>query len=195
VLAAIVRLLEGTLIRIGNREYSRNNGSFGLTTLLADHLEIDSEKMRFTFRGKSGKVHDITYRDRRLARLIKAIHDLPGQTLFQYVEESGEPSEVTSEHVNAYLREASGTDFTAKEFRTWAATVEAVRLRLEGETDRPRITKAVAARLGNTPAVCRKSYIHPRAWEWDLPEKLPRQGKWLDSVERLVLDLLRKDGI
>jgi DNA topoisomerase-1 len=168
VIAAVVDLLELTLIRVGNDEYARANGSFGLTTLRDRHVAINGSNLRFIFTGKSGKEWRVTVRDRRLARVVKACQDLPGQRLFQYVDEAGERRSVTSTDVNAYLREATGRDVTAKDFRTWAASVLAARRFHELGVDGPPpkvVLKAllaeVAARLGNTPTICRKSYIHP----------------------------------
>jgi DNA topoisomerase-1 len=171
VLAAVVRLLETTLIRVGNDEYARSNQSYGLTTMRDQHVRLeDSSRMRFAFRGKSGKTHNITLKDRRLATIVKRCRDLPGQELFQYIDEQGEQRDVSSDDVNAYLREISGQDFTAKDFRTWAGTVLAAQtLRAiegaESETQaRKQIKQAieqVAERLGNTPTICRKCYVHP----------------------------------
>jgi DNA topoisomerase I len=171
VLAAVVRLLETTLIRVGNDEYARSNRSYGLTTMRDQHVKIeDAARLRFKFRGKSGKTHDITLRDRRLAAIVRRCRDLPGQELFQYLDEQGEQRDVTSDDVNAYLREISGEDFTAKDFRTWAGTVLAAQLlsTIEaGESTsqaKKNVTQAieqVSARLGNTPTICRKCYVHP----------------------------------
>lgn len=174
VLAAVVRLLEITLIRIGNDEYARANKSFGLTTLRDRHAVISSTGAVFEFKGKSGKAHRTGFRDRRLARVVKACQDVPGQRLFQYVDSDGVRHAVESADVNAYLREAMGEDFSAKDFRTWAATVAAARALASGgtcgakaETRRTINTcvKAVAGLLGNTAAVCRSSYIHPAVLE------------------------------
>jgi DNA topoisomerase-1 len=174
VLAAVVRLLELTLIRVGNDEYARLNRSFGLTTLRDRHARIDGSSVRFRFRGKSGRSHEVGLRDRRLAAVVRRCQELPGQELFQYVDEEGEVRDVASEDVNAYLREASGGDFTAKDFRTWAGTVLAYRaLRalqpVTGERAAQRnVVEAIrqtADRLGNTPAVARGSYVHPAVLE------------------------------
>jgi DNA topoisomerase-1 len=174
VLATTVRLLELTLIRVGNREYAVQNKSFGLTTLHKRHLEIEGTALKFQFRGKSGKDHDVSVRDRRLARVIRSLQDLPGQQVFKYRSDDGDLCPVTSDDVNAYIRDAMGEDFSAKDFRTWAGTVSAARaLRAmeppSNETQaKGRITvfvKAVAGLLGNTPAVCRSAYIHPRVFE------------------------------
>jgi DNA topoisomerase-1 len=174
VLAAVVRLLELTLIRVGNDEYARLNRSFGLTTLRDRHARIDGTTVRFRFRGKAGLTHEIGLRDRRLAQLVRRCQELPGQELFQFVDEDGEARDVASDDVNAYLREASGGDFTAKDFRTWAGTVLAYRaLRAlqpgTGEREAKRnvveAIKQTADRLGNTPAVARGSYVHPAVLE------------------------------
>jgi DNA topoisomerase-1 len=170
VLAAIVRLLDFTLVRVGNESYRRENNSFGLTTLRNQHVDVDGATIRFHFKGKSGRTWKLRLRDRRVARVVKSCQDLPGQDLFQYVDEAGEPRRVGSADVNAYLREASGEDFTAKDFRTWAGTVlAAFVLRDMGGSGSATVRKAnlrraieeVAARLGNTPTICRKCYIHP----------------------------------
>ena len=170
VLAAVVRLLERTCIRVGNEEYARENGSFGLTTLRNNHVEVEGRSIRFHFKGKSGVVHDVSLEDARLARIVRECQCIPGHDLFGYVDENGNIADVKSEHVNAYLREISGGDFTAKDFRTWHGTAQAA-LELEalGSCDSETATKknvvsaikAVAERLGNRPATCRKYYVHP----------------------------------
>jgi len=170
VLAAIVRLLEETRIRFGNEEYRKENGSFGLTTLRNRHAEVIGSDVRFSFRGKSGKLHRVDLQDRRLARIVKRFLEIPGQELFQFLDESGEAKPIDSADVNAYLRDVSGEDFTAKDFRTWAGTILAARFLRETIT-RPntrspkkqlvRAIARVADELGNTPAVCKKGYIHP----------------------------------
>jgi DNA topoisomerase-1 len=170
VLAMVVRLLESTFIRVGNEEYARTNKSFGLTTMKDRHVEIAGTQIRFRFRGKSGKVHDVELADRRLARLVKQCRELPGQDLFQYVGDDDEPHPIDSAAVNDYIREISGQEFTAKDFRTWAGSLLAARQLLpdhpiddEAGRKNARIATiaAVAAQLGNTVAVCRKCYIHP----------------------------------
>ncbi|MBW3633684.1 MAG: DNA topoisomerase IB [Chloroflexi bacterium] len=170
ILATIVRLLDEALIRVGNSEYARDNGSYGLTTLQDDHVDVSGSTVRFAFRGKSGKMHEIGVRDRRVAPIIRRLQDLPGQHLFQDLDEDGEPHALYSDDVNAYLREIAGEEFTAKDFRTWAGTVLAAHsLRGHGQSETQTAMKAnivaaidaVAARLGNTRAVCRSSYIHP----------------------------------
>jgi DNA topoisomerase-1 len=170
VLAMIVRLLETTFIRVGNEEYARANGSYGLTTLRNHHVRIDGPRTELRFKGKSGKAHGIAVTDRRLARLVRQLRDLPGQELFQYLDDDDTPQPITSADVNAYLREISGEDFTAKDFRTWAGTVLAARHLAGVPVDDVSEIKAysvdaikeVAHQLGNTVAVCRKCYIHPR---------------------------------
>jgi DNA topoisomerase-1 len=170
LLATVVRLLDRTLIRVGNDEYARENRSFGLTTLRRRHVSVAGDVLRFSFRGKSGVEHSISVSEPRLARIIQRCQDLPGQEMFQYLDGAGRRQAVTSDDVNAYLREASGRDITAKDFRTWGGTMlAAVELRAMGpaasrrEADRNvlRAVDAVAERLGNTRAVCRKYYVHP----------------------------------
>jgi len=170
VLAAVVQLLEKTLIRVGNEEYARDNGSVGLTTMRDQHATVSGTVVRFEFRGKSRVEHAIDLRDARLAKIVKACRELPGYELFQYVDEDGHRQAIDSADVNAYLREISGEDFTAKDFRTWAGTVLAAKALAEiatfsSNTEAKRnVVKAiesVARRLGNTKAVCRKCYIHP----------------------------------
>ena len=174
VLAAVVRVMEITLIRVGNPEYARQNKSFGLTTLRDRHARIGSRQAIFEFRGKSGKIHRTGFQDRRLARIVKACQDLPGQRLFQYVDEDGQRRAVESADVNRYIRETLGEDFSAKDFRTWAGTVAAARALVASEpcasaaqAKRTLNTcvKAVAGLLGNTAAVCRGAYIHPAVLE------------------------------
>jgi DNA topoisomerase-1 len=173
VLAAIVRLLELTFIRVGNEEYARLNRSFGLTTLRSRHVRVEGTQVRFRFRGKSGVVHEVDLRDRRLSGVIRRIQELPGQELFEYLD--GEAVQtVSSDDVNAYLRDAAEDDVTAKDFRTWAGTVLAFRELMalpaadsEAEAKRAIVgaIRNVATRLGNTPAVCRRSYVHPGVLE------------------------------
>jgi DNA topoisomerase-1 len=170
VLATIVQLLEKTLIRVGNAEYAKSNKSFGLTTILDDHVRVKGSRVHFEFRGKSGIDHSIALDDPALARIVKKCQDLPGQELFAYVDESGKDVDVTSNDVNAYLKEITGEDFTAKDFRTWNATVLAAKALQEVSTfdtqaqakkNVLRAVEDVAKRLGNTRSVCRKCYIHP----------------------------------
>ena len=170
VLATAVRLLEISLIRVGNKEYARQNHSFGLTTLHKRHIEVDGSALMLHFTGKSGVEQRVSVRDRRLARIVRGLEELPGQRLFKYRNQDGDLVPIESSDVNAYIRESLGEDFSAKEFRTWAATVSAARaLCLEpapesaaaAKRTSTRAIKAVAAILGNTPTVCRSSYIHP----------------------------------
>ena len=170
VLAAVVRLLETTLIRVGNDEYARLNKSFGLTTMRNRHARVEGSAIVFRFRGKSGQRHEVGLRDRRLATVIRRCQDLPGQELFQYVGPDGEAHDIGSDDVNDYLREISGTDVTAKDFRTWAGTVlayRALRATIAAEDARSaqrnvvEAVKETARQLGNTPAVARRSYVHP----------------------------------
>lgn len=169
-LATVVRLLETTLIRVGNDEYARANRSYGLTTMRDHHVKIRGARISFSFKGKSGKQHEIDVHDAALARLVKHCQDLPGQELFAYEDESGTTRDVGSQDVNAYLREIAGDDFTAKDFRTWAGTVLAaialrefreVTSRKEAMKNVVTAVEAVARMLGNTPAICRKCYVHP----------------------------------
>jgi len=170
VLAAVVRLMELTQIRIGNEEYARTNESYGLTTLQDEHVDISGSKICFHFRGKSGVEHDIQLSDRRLAKIVKQCQDLPGQELFQYVDEEGKQQTIGSSDVNDYLRAIAGEDFTAKDFRTWAGTIlAATELATMEPADSKTATKkqitqaikSVAKQLGNRPATCRKYYVHP----------------------------------
>lgn len=170
VLAAVVKLLEATSIRVGNDEYRAQNGSVGLTTMLDDHALFVGNKVRFAFKGKSGKEHNIELNDRRLARIVKQCQDVPGQHLFQYLDEQGQRHPIGSSDVNDYLKEISGADFTAKDFRTWNGTVLAMRFLRVCETPASATAgkrlvssaiKSVAHELGNTPAVARKAYVHP----------------------------------
>ncbi|HEX2219150.1 MAG TPA: hypothetical protein VHG35_10115 [Gemmatimonadales bacterium] len=171
VLATVVSLLECTGIRVGNDEYAKSNRSFGLTTLRDHHVEISGSKLRFQFRGKSGKVHDVVLTDRRLARIVARCQAIPGEILFQYEDENGVRQTVDSADVNAYLREIAGQDFTAKDFRTWSGTLLAVAALKELGPTPPSAREAksavlkaidqVAERLNNTRAVCRKYYVHP----------------------------------
>jgi DNA topoisomerase-1 len=170
VLATVVALLQETMIRIGNEEYARTNKSFGLTTLQNRHVEVSGREIEFHFRGKSGVMHTIRLRDPKLARIVKRIRELPGQELFQYIDDDGERRSIDSSDVNDYLRTLTGEDYTAKDFRTWSGTLLAA-LELQAlqasasETEaKKNIVQAianVAQRLGNTPAVCRKCYVHP----------------------------------
>ena len=213
LLATVVRLLETTNIRVGNEEYARANKSFGLTTLRTRHVDVSGSTLTFQFRGKSGKPHSITFNDPILARIVRRCQDLPGQELFQYVDETGQRQSITSADVNQYLREVSGQDFTAKDYRTWAGTVLAACALLElaerepeaqGKKNLTAAIDLVAAQLGNTPAVCRKCYIHPAVLdaylENSIPEELrlsngqarPGSGSGLKPEEKAVLNFLKK---
>jgi DNA topoisomerase I len=169
VLATVVKLLESTLVRVGNEEYARSNGSYGLTTLRNRHARFCGGKLSFEFRGKHGIARKVCIEDPALTRIVRRCADMPGQELFQWLDDTGVRHRVDSSDVNDYLREASGGPFTAKDFRTWYATLEALQWLRKRPLDGPRgvkrevtaAIKAVAERLGNTPAICRKSYIHP----------------------------------
>jgi DNA topoisomerase-1 len=170
LLATLVRLLETTLIRVGNEEYVKQNQSYGLTTMQNEHVEVHGSEVEFHFRGKSGKTHHINLKDRRLAKIVRKCQELPGQTLFEYMDENGNVHSIDSSDVNDYLREITGEEFTAKDFRTWAGTVLAATFLsdcngFESEKDAKknikRVIQEVSERLGNTPAICRKCYVHP----------------------------------
>ena len=174
VLATIVELLDRTFIRIGNEEYAKQNKSFGLTTLRNRHVDVEGITVRFQFRGKSGVKHEKELVDRRVAKIIRKLQDLPGQELFQYLDDNGERRSVTSQDVNDYLKEITGDDFSAKDFRTWAGTVlaclalktqQGFTTRKEAKAKVKDAISAVAHILGNTPSVCRKCYIHPAVLE------------------------------
>jgi DNA topoisomerase-1 len=201
VLATLVHLLDTTCLRIGNERYAEENDSFGLTTLRNRHVRVAGTRVEFQFRGKSGKFHRTEVDDPRLARIIRRCRELPGQCLFEYLDEQGEAQRVGSSDVNEYLKEISGADVTAKDFRTWAGTVF-VAAQLAARTDAIGASHVVAAvrqaaqRLGNTPAICRKSYVHPRVLD---PETWARRAagariarpRGLRADEALLLALLR----
>jgi DNA topoisomerase-1 len=211
VVALVVQLLEKTLIRIGNDEYARDNGSFGLTTILDRHAAVAGGAVRFRFRGKSGKTHDVTLDDPRLARLVRQCQELPGSQLFQYRDDEGRVRDLTSSDVNRYLREVMGEAFTAKDFRTWAGTVLAARA-LRDINDLPgqrpgdpavlRAVETVAKHLGNTRTVCRRCYVHPAVIDAYLDgslaaamEQRVRQrlgGRRAPRLETAVLALLER---
>ncbi|MEZ0325443.1 MAG: DNA topoisomerase IB [Fimbriimonas sp.] len=201
VLATVVSLLEKSLVRVGNEEYAKENKHYGLTTLRNRHVTIEGGELRFSFRGKSGIKHKISLQDRRLARVVKKLQELPGQELFQYVDGEGNTHKVTSNEVNAYLKEISGHDFTAKDFRTWAGTVLAITRLLEQEPATTKkqaksaistVIKEVARELGNTPAICRKCYVHPAVLEsfsaGTLHDLMLRDG---ECAEELVVSFLK----
>lgn len=202
VLATVVRLLESTHIRVGNEEYARANASFGLTTLREHQVRVCGGRLKFRFRGKSGVRHDIELSDARLAAIVRRIQDLPGQELFQYVDDAGERRPVESADVNAYLKQAAGAEFTSKDFRTWAGTVLAARALVETRNVKQAIER-VAKQLGNTQAVCRKCYVHPAIVECytdgtlldalarNPPQASPGARVALDAHERAVLRMLR----
>jgi len=204
VLAAVVRLLELTLIRVGNAEYARANKSFGLTTLRHRHVRFEGAQVRFQFKGKSGVVHSTGVRDRRLAGIVRRCQDIPGQRLFQYLDEDGERHAVGSADVNAYLREITGEGFTAKDFRTWAGTLmaaKALALQPPPATEREakqavvECVKATAGLLGNTPAVCRAAYIHPEVLTAFTAQRLPKvfadcEGEACEAAVLAFLDTL-----
>lgn len=203
-LATIVQLLESTLIRVGNEEYARSNGSYGLTTLKNRHATVRGAQIEFRFKGKGGIAHRIEITDRKLARLVKQFQDLPGQDLFQYVDESGEPRDITSADLNEYLKEISGDEFTAKDFRTWAGTMLAAQtlcqcdLTEDTQSGRKKqvvaTIKTVAAQLGNTVAVCRKCYVHPAVLDaylaGKLPDSLAKPGSRKAGRERALIRFL-----
>ena len=211
VLAAVVRLLETTFIRVGNEQYARANGSFGLTTMRSRHVDVDGATLSFEFRGKSGRMHRVDVDDGRIARIVRRCQELPGQELFQYVDDAGQRRVIDSGDVNDYLREITGDDFTAKDFRTWAGTVLATMALLtvgafsssrEAKRHVVRAVARVADDLGNTPAVCRKGYIHPAVIDTflegafppprpALARRRPRRGFALSPEERMIVTLLR----
>lgn len=201
VVAAVVRLLDLGKIRIGNENYRKLNRSYGATTLRRRHARVAAGKVRLEYRGKSGKLHQVTVADRGLARLVKRCQDIPGQTLFKFLDEDGVRHPVTSSDVNAYIRDATGSDFTAKDFRTWGASVIAYQAIVE-ESDRGLTLKSVLERvsrtLGNTPAIARKSYIHPYLIEIAKPgagigkHHLPRATRHLSRYERGLMAFLQK---
>ena len=198
VLAAMVRLLETTLIRVGNEEYARWNRSYGLSTLRNRHAKVRGDHVLFWFKGKSGRVHEIDLQDERLAKIVRRLRDLPGQELFQYLDADGAVVNVGSAEINAYLRETAGEEFSAKDFRTWAGTVLAALFFARQRAREPRPTKRsvvraikeVAARLGNTVAVCRKSYIHPAIMEAYLEGEVVRMAeRMIPQVEAELAEL------
>jgi DNA topoisomerase-1 len=197
VLATIVYLLEATMIRIGNDEYARENKSYGLTTLRNRHVKIDGSEVAFRFRGKSGVHHDVKVHDKRLARIIRRTRDLPGQHLFEYVGDDGEPHTVDSSDVNDYLREITGEEYTAKDFRTWSGTVlaalalqefEKVDSEAQAKKNVVRAIESVAEKLGNTPSVCRKCYVHPAVLDAYMDGTM-LEGLRALAEEKLVEDL------
>jgi DNA topoisomerase I len=203
VLATVVKLLEATMIRIGNEEYARHNRSFGLTTMRGKHVKVKGAKIQFEFRGKGGKAFNLDFSDRRLARIVNRCQDLPGQELFQYVDEEGRHRTINSADVNDYLRQATRQDFTAKDFRTWAGTVLAAKaLREIKQIDSKTQTKrnlinaieTVAKKLGNTRSVCRNCYIHPAVIDSYLDGSLPNAlNQKTDHQTKLLVNQLNSD--
>lgn len=196
MLATIVYLLEATMMRVGNEEYARTNKSFGLTTLRNRHVKVDGSDVEFKFRGKSGVYHKIHVHDRRLARIIRSTRDLPGQELFQYIDEEGETHSIDSSDVNEYLRTITGEDYTAKDFRTWSGTVLAALAlqefeKFDSETQAKknivRAIESVAEKLGNTPSICRKCYVHPAVLDAYL------EGSVLDAMRERTEQHLSED--
>ena len=206
VLATVVRLLETTSMRVGSEAYARANGSFGLTTLRNRHVTVSGDALRFRFRGKSGKVHEVGVRDRRLARIVARCEALPGQDLFEYLSEDGDPRTIESADVNGYLQHAAGIPITAKDFRTWVGTLIAFRaLRSQpgpsAAVGRPRATvvraaEAVAEVLGNTPAVSRESYIAPVVVEAYLAGTLPHgRSRRVEPGEQAIRPIGRREEL
>jgi len=199
VLAAVVRLLEKTRLRIGNEEYVRDNRSYGLTTLRDRHAEVGSSRIRFRFRSKGGRISDVELSDARLARIVARCQDLPGQELFAYLDEDGEVRPIGSSDVNAYLREITGQDFSAKDFRTWSGTVlaawalkefEAVDSEAKAKRNVVRAVEEVAEWLGNTPAVSRRSYVHPAVIDAYLDGDVVRAAR--KTADRTLRNGLRR---
>lgn len=213
VLATIIRLLEVSLVRVGNEEYARHNKTYGLTTLQDRHAKVNGEKLQFFFKGKSGKWHDITVEDRRMAKIVKSCQDLPGQDLFQYLDDNQQRRDVTSDDVNQFISQIAGQEFTAKDFRTWAGTVLTAQTlyqmgpaqtKVQLKSHIAQAIKLAAARLGNTVSVCRKCYVHPLVLdayshgELHLkvpskkePEPAPSNLDDLSEDEQAVLDFLQ----
>jgi DNA topoisomerase-1 len=192
VLATIVRLMETTFIRVGNEEYARENHSYGLTTMRNKHVQVEGASITFSFQGKSGVRHTVDLHDRRLAKIIQRCQEIPGYELFQYVDRDGEHHNIDSADVNEYLQVITGQDFTAKDFRTWAGTVmacgmlrefESFASQTEAKKNVVQAIKAVAARLGNTPSVCRKCYVHPEVLDCYLSGTLFRSVKQVVHAE------------
>jgi DNA topoisomerase-1 len=205
VLAAVVRLLDTQYLRVGNERYAHDNKSFGATTLLCRHVKTDGGKVKMRFSGKHGIVHEVTITDRRLGRVVRQCKELPGQALFQYINGEGVPHAITSDDVNAYIRDTCGADFTAKHFRTWWASVIAFGEMLDAEEERRKISvqtmvEPVAEALGNTVAISRKAYVHPSLIEAvkDDPRdplkgmERQRERKWLSSTEAGFLKFLER---
>ena len=201
-LAAVVRLLDLAKVRVGNEQYAAANKSFGATTLRRRHLDLNGQRMRLRYRAKSGREHDLTISDRRLLRFVRAMQDLPGQHLFQYLDEDGVARPISSGDVNAYIADAMGGDFTAKHFRTWGASTVAFETLASGPVSLNQMIAPVAQALGNTPAISRKSYIHPALIElcksgqdeWREGLRLPRSTRYLTRYERGLIAFLDECG-
>ncbi|AUD01483.1 DNA topoisomerase IB [Spirosoma pollinicola] len=213
VIAIALSVMEQTLIRVGNAAYEKEYGSYGLTTLKDRHVKLEGQEARFSFKGKKGIYHDITLHDRRLSRLVKACREIPGKELFQYFDENGDRHPIDSGMVNAYLHETMGDDFSAKDFRTWAGTVNALRLLAElepCETEKElkknvnTVLDQVSHQLGNTRTVCRKHYVHPQVLEayecQDLNPYIKQKARFkqtspygLDGIEKLLLKFLKDE--
>lgn len=214
-LATVVHLIDNLYIRVGNQNYAAQNGSFGLTTLRNRHVKVEGSKVHFRFKGKSGKEWNVSHADRRLAGAIKRIQELPGQSLFQYMDDDGKPHQLSSQDVNDYIKEASGGDFTSRQFRTWGATtmaafslaaIEAAPSQRERARQLNAVIDTVAAKLVNTRSVCRSSYIHPKVFE-DFEagslRGLVKLGKtrslrlldWMDEDEICVLKWLQSSCV
>ncbi len=200
-IASVVRLLDLGVIRIGNEAYAKSNKSFGATTLRRRHAEVEGHRLKLKFKAKSGKKREVTVTDRRLAHFVRKMQDLPGQHLFQYETEDGALHHVGSAEVNAYLCQTMGEHFTAKNFRTWHASVLAFKTlaEAEGALTLKALMEEVSDKLGNTPAIARKSYVHPavialldRQIEWREDLRLPRKTRWLSREERGLLELLEE---
>lgn len=208
VLATVIKVMERTHIRIGNDEYAEENNSYGLTTLLNKHVDVIGSKVKFHFRGKSGIQHTSTLADSRISRIIKKCQELPGQELFGFIDEEGQAQDITSHHVNRYLRDVVGEPLTAKDFRTWGASVRAVELLLNEPTLKNptqqelkkaecEMIKKAASSLGNTVAVCRKYYVHPQVFKSyangeleKVAAKIKKREKWLSREEKILLALV-----
>jgi len=198
--ASVVKLLDSGHIRVGNESYARSNGSFGATTLRARHVNVERGRLKVRFRAKSGKLCTFALRDRGLVRFVKQVQDLPGQHLFQWLDDEGIPHPIGSTDVNRYIRETMDAEFTAKDFRTWAASVLAFEFLVENDSCSLRaMLSHVADELGNTPAIARKSYVHPAVIDLvksGEPRKaigqLPRKTKWLTRCERCLIAYLEK---
>lgn len=201
-LAAVVRLLDLAKVRVGNEQYAAANKSFGATTLRRRHVDLSGQKLRLRYRAKSGREHDLTITDRRLLRFVRAMQDLPGQHLFQYLDEDGIARPITSGDVNTYIAEAMRHDFTAKHFRTWGASAIAFETLATGPVSLAQMIAPVAEALGNTPAISRKSYIHPALIElcksgqdeWRDGLRLPRSTRYLTRYERGLIAFLDERG-